>query len=155
LIEFAPPRQLNRSVHIRMYAKRNGFLPAILALAAGSVACLNLAAGCGNALVKEVRSPNGKMKAVIFQRDCGATTGFSTQVSLLSSNKSLPNEGGNLFVATTDHGNAPAGAWGGPIVELLWTDDANLLLRYDKRAGLSKREESLDGVNIRYETFAP
>jgi hypothetical protein len=138
-----------------MYPKRNLFLLITLALAAGTVACLNLAAGCGNDLVNEVRSPGGKIKAVVFQRDCGATTGFSTQVSLLSSNKSLPNESGNLFVATTDHGNAPAAAWGGPIVEISWTDDANLLLRHDKRAGLSKREESLGGVKIRYETFAP
>jgi hypothetical protein len=138
-----------------MYAKRNLFLLLMLALAAGTVACLNVAGGCGNDLVKEIRSPGGKMKAVVFQRDCGATTGFSTQVSLLSSNGSLPNDGGNLFIATTDHGNAPAGAWGGPIVEISWTDDANVVLRYDKRASLSKREESLGGVNIHYETFAP
>ncbi|HEY3040583.1 MAG TPA: hypothetical protein VGJ66_17730 [Pyrinomonadaceae bacterium] len=137
-----------------MYPKPT-LLLVILTVAVGGVACLNLAAGCGNDLVKEVRSPGGKMKAVVFQRDCGATTGFSTQVSLLSSNESLPNESGNVFVATTDHGNAPAGAWGGPIVEASWTDDSHLLLRYDKRAGLSKREESLGNVSVRYETFAP
>ncbi len=56
---------------------------------------------------------------------------------------------------TPDHGNAPAGAWGGPLVEVLWADDTRLFLRYDKRAGLSKREESLGNVNVRYETFAP
>ena len=138
-----------------MYPKRDLLFLLILTLAVGDVACLNLAAGCGNDLVKEVRSPSGKMKAVVFQRDCGATTGFSTQVSLLSSNKSLPNESGNIFVATTDHGNAPAGAWGGPLVEVSWADDTHLFLRYDKRAGLSKREESLGNVNVRYETFAP
>ena len=138
-----------------MYPKRILFVLLIAPLAAASVACLNIAGGCGNDFVKEVRSPGGKMKAVVFQRDCGATTGFSTQVSLLPSNKSLPNEGGNVFVVTTDHGKAPAGAWGGPIVEVSWLDDTHLLLRYDKRAGLSKREESLGNVNVRYETFSP
>ena len=65
-----------------MYSKHNFFLLLTLALIAGTVACINIAAGCGNDLVKEVPSPNGKMKAVVFQRDCGATTGFSTQISL-------------------------------------------------------------------------
>jgi len=34
---------------------------------------------------------------VIFQRDCGATTGFSTQISILSSDTELPNEHGSLL----------------------------------------------------------
>jgi hypothetical protein len=70
-------------------------------------------AGCGNDLVKDVRSPNGKTKAVLFERDCGATTSASTQVSLLPSNESLPNEIGNVFVAGKDDGRAPGAAWGG------------------------------------------
>jgi len=95
------------------------------------------------------------MKAVIFQRDCGATTGFSTQVSIFSTNRALPNESGNVFVADTDHGKAPAGAWGGPLVELTWPDDAHVLLKYDKRAAVFKHEESVGNVNISYEMFAP
>lgn len=39
---------------------------------------------CGNKIIQEIPSPNRKLKAVIFTRDCGATTGFSTQISLLS-----------------------------------------------------------------------
>jgi hypothetical protein len=38
---------------------------------------------CGNQLYQEVLSPDNKYKAVVFQRDCGATTGFSTRVSIL------------------------------------------------------------------------
>jgi hypothetical protein len=38
---------------------------------------------CGNDPISETPSPNGQMKVVVFQRDCGATTGFSTQVSVL------------------------------------------------------------------------
>jgi hypothetical protein len=135
-----------------VHFKRNFGLQLILVLAGATAACFDL---CANKLVSEVRSPSGKMKAVVFERDCGATTGSTTQVSLLSSNKSLPNEIGNLFVATANHGKAPAGAWGGPLVDLSWTDDAHLLLRYDGRASVSKREESLGNVNVRYETFAP
>jgi hypothetical protein len=95
------------------------------------------------------------MKAVIFERDCGATTSATTQISLLASNKSLPNEIGSIFVASTDGGRAPGGPWGGPPVDLSWTDDTHLLLRYDNRASVSKREELLGNINIRYETSAP
>lgn len=95
------------------------------------------------------------MKAVLFERDCGATTSASTQISLLSSNRSLPNEIGNVFVAGTDDGRAPGAAWGGPDANVSWTDDTHLLVRYDGRASISKREESLGNISIRYETFSP
>ena len=126
-----------------------------MTLVAFGGACVNIAGDCGNDIVKEVRSPTEKMKAVVFQRDCGATTGFTTQVSVLSLDQQLPNDSGNLLVADTDHGNAPAGAWGGPMVEVSWTNETHLLIRHDKRAQLSKREESFANINVRYETFAP
>ena len=75
---------------------------------------------CGNELLREVASPDGKMKAVVFQRDCAATTGFITQVSVLSKDEKLPNESGNVFSADTNHGVAPSGEGGGPVVEVGW-----------------------------------
>jgi hypothetical protein len=53
---------------------------------------------CGNEISQSVASPSGSLKAVVFARDCGATTGFSTQVSILPNTKSLPNEAGNVLV---------------------------------------------------------
>src|SRR6266550_3254126 len=91
---------------------------AVLTLAfVNASSCINIAGDCGNELLKEVASPNGRMKAVVFQRDCGATTGFSTQVSVFRRDQRLPNEGGNLFAADTNHGAAPSGQGGGPVVE--------------------------------------
>jgi hypothetical protein len=34
---------------------------------------------CGNEILAESLSPDGSKKFVVFQRSCGATTGFSTQ----------------------------------------------------------------------------
>ena len=138
-----------------MYSARDYVLALIVMLAIFEGACFNFAGACGNDLVKEIRSPTGRMKAVVFQRDCGATTGFTTQISVLPSDQKLPNEGGNLFVADTDHGNAPAGAWGGPLVEVSWTNETELLIRYDKRARVSQNPQSLGNLRVRYETFAP
>ncbi len=53
---------------------------------------------CGNEVYSEVLSPDGEYKAVVFQRDCGATTGFSTQVSIIHSGVNLKNEGGNVYI---------------------------------------------------------
>jgi hypothetical protein len=54
---------------------------------------------CKNEIYKEYISPDKALKAIVFQRDCGATTGFSTQISILKSNEDLDNnEGGNIFI---------------------------------------------------------
>ncbi len=53
---------------------------------------------CGNQIYKEYLSPNKSLKAVVFQRDCGATTSFSTQISILNSDEKLDNESGNIFI---------------------------------------------------------
>jgi hypothetical protein len=94
---------------------------------------------CGNTVLRTVPSPDGRLKAVVFERDCGATTGFSTQVSVLGSNDKLPNEAGNLFVAA---GN-PSGPGGGPWVKIAWSRDRELLVRYDHSARIYESEKQL------------
>ncbi|HYX72046.1 MAG TPA: hypothetical protein VE732_04690 [Nitrososphaera sp.] len=137
-----------------MEKKRNLILLLIfvsLALSFVVVSCTNIGGDCENELLNEVQSPNGKLKVIIFQRDCGATTGFSTQVSILPNGDKLPNEGGNIFVADTDHGKAPSGEGGGPKVEVRWINENELLIRHDSRARVFHSEQSLNNVKIRYE----
>ena len=105
---------------------------------------------CGNRPVAEYPSPKGTSKVIVFQRDCGATTGFSTQASLISSSAKLPNEAGNLFIADTDHGAAPAAAWGGPAVEVRWLNPRALAIQHHERARISKAERRLHGVEVQY-----
>jgi hypothetical protein len=90
----------------------------------------------------------------VFQRDCGATTGFSTQISILPVDEKMPNEGGNVFVADSNHGAAPSGRGGGPIVEVRWLNESELLIKHDSRARVFQSEQSLRGVKIHYERFA-
>ena len=108
---------------------------------------------CRNELLKELKSPNGANKVVIFQRDCGATTGFSTQISILSSNEKLPNAGGDVFIADTNHGAAPSSEGGGPVVEVTWIDDNNLLIKHDSQARVSNSAKTHGTINISYATF--
>ena len=53
---------------------------------------------CGNYIHEEYLSPSESHKAVIFQRDCGATTGFSTQISIIRAEQELGNTKGNIYI---------------------------------------------------------
>jgi hypothetical protein len=90
--------------------------------------------GCANEPIAEFASPDGKTKAIVFQRDCGATTGFSTQISLLPTGSTLKNESGNLFVSDTNHGTAPSGPGGGPEVRVSWRSATELVVAYHPHA---------------------
>lgn len=105
---------------------------------------------CDNDLVKETLSPDGKWKAVVFQRDCGATTGFSTQLSVLKAAKNLPNRNGNVLIADTDHGKAPAAKWGGPDVQARWPSNNILQVSFHPATRIFKQEMKFAEVTVEY-----
>jgi len=98
---------------------------------------------CNNEVFSQVNSPDGKYKALIFQRDCGATTGFSTQVSVLDISEELENEGGNVFI-TANHPNENK-------IELHWVDSSNLIIQNTKTTEPSRKEPKIGTVDVRYE----
>jgi hypothetical protein len=108
---------------------------------------------CRNQILAESVSPDGSKKFVVFQRSCGATTGFSTQASLLSVDAALPDEPGNVFVADTDQGVAPSGTGGGPELRSHWAAPNNLMIQYHVAARVFKAEQRFKDAEINYETF--
>ena len=125
-------------------------LGCLLLLSAHSTGYFNLAGGCGNEILGSLYSPTKLLKAVVFQRDYGATTGFSIQISIMPANIALPNEGGNVFVADTDHGKSPSGPGGGPPVQVEWKGESSLNITYDNRARVFLRKDSQEGITITY-----
>jgi hypothetical protein len=122
-------------------------------------ACLPLvalltSAGCSNACQNSVASrslsPDGKWAAVIFQRDCGATTGFSTQISIVGANAE-PSDTGTAFIADDDHGAARVGDWQGPWAEIKWLAPDRVLVRYAAKSRLFKQRGQVSGVRITYQ----
>ena len=107
---------------------------------------------CGNEVLADVPAPDNRYRAVVFQRDCGATTGFSTQVSVIRGSHRLPNKTGNAFVADTDHGRAPEGPGGGPFVEARWISAAQLDIYHDTRARVFVADSLVEGIRIRFLT---
>ena len=106
---------------------------------------------CGNDIGKEVLSPDGKLKAVVFERDCGATTDFSTQISLIKASQPLPHgSSGNVFAADSDHGNVGVDVKGILPIDLSWDDNNKLLIRYPARARVFSEVRQYKGVQLRY-----
>ena len=130
-------------------------LGALLLLFVGAIALFisRLPDLCANTVIAEYPSPSGKLKAVVFDRDCGATTDFSTQVSILPSPSGLENEGGNLFSADTDHRRAPSWKSGGSEVRFRWVSDISAELQHHQFARVFRANASAKGVQVVYATF--
>lgn len=71
---------------------------------------------CRNQFISQSFSPDKELKAILFKRDCGATTAYSYQVSVLNRWDSVSNaDTGNVFVS---YGTST----------LKWKDDRTLLI---------------------------
>jgi hypothetical protein len=111
---------------------------------------------CGNSILERIPSPQGTHDVVIFERDCGATTGFTTQASVIHHRARFRERpslwaatlGGNALASDDNHGAAPPGAGGGPVILARWVDETHLLLTYDPRARASLVATSIDGVQV-------
>lgn len=104
---------------------------------------------CSNTVVQRSNAPDGRHSAVLFQRDCGATTGFSAQISILGTGEQ-PTGAGNAFRADDDHGAATAGDWGGSWAEMRWLAPDHLLVRYASKSRIFEQNERVSDVKITY-----
>ena len=91
---------------------------------------------CGNEIVSRKASPSGSHEAVVFERDCGATTSWSTQVAIIRGGTDFLEKATAL--RSTESGNAlvilaRAARPGilGATVSPRWVDDTHLILEYD------------------------
>lgn len=92
---------------------------------------------CGNDIVQKVPSPNGEKVAYIFTRDCGATTGFSPQLSILNKDDDFKNESGNTFRSDKDF-------------SIEWLDEKNLKVIYNKSSETYEMDKKVNGIKIEY-----
>ena len=105
---------------------------------------------CANEIVTEIASPARDFKAVMFRRDCGATTSYSTQVSILAEGAELSGTG-NVYRADDDHGVAPVGKWDGPWAEIRWIGPRQLLVRYAAGSRIFEQSDDQSGISVSYE----
>ncbi len=95
---------------------------------------------CKNTVLGSVSSPNKKLTVIVFERGCGATTGFSTHISMLTKSNKLENNAGNIFIAK-----------GKPDQYIVhWESDDKVIIKgYSKI--VFKKKILFNGVTITYE----
>ena len=116
----------------------------IVALSVGLVACVD---PCENTVLSELTGPTRNRRAVVFERSCGATTDFSTHVSVLNADDARPKSAGNIFIADSDHGGGKD-----MIVTAPWAAPDQLVVRYPARARIFRRETQVNRIAVTYET---
>ncbi|MFF5395871.1 hypothetical protein ACFY5J_00560 [Peribacillus butanolivorans] len=92
---------------------------------------------CGNDIKQKTPSPSGEKVAYIFERSCGATTGFSPQLSILNKDDDFQNESGNTFRSDKDF-------------SIEWLNERNLKVIYDKSSETSEMDKKVNGIKIKY-----
>ena len=105
---------------------------------------------CTNSPVGEYWSPTHVRRLVVFERSCGSTTGFSTQVSLLPASRDWPRGVGNVFVADDDHGSESLGERHTLKLSALWLTEDRVLISYSAKARVFRRKSEVNGVAIQY-----
>jgi hypothetical protein len=96
---------------------------------------------CGNDLVSESISTDGKYVASVFERNCGATTPYVQVVSLRLSNTKLNPENHDDWVFTI-HGKSK--------VELFWENANRLNISYTGTGDKPTERDSWKNVTITY-----
>jgi hypothetical protein len=95
---------------------------------------------CENEFQKELRSPSGKYVATVFHRECGATSGFNTQLAIRRSWRGFSADSGKVLAIG---GRYP--------LDVKWADERHLLvsLPADK---IYVQEDAWNDVKVEYKS---
>jgi len=106
---------------------------------------------CGNAPGDETLSPSGARKVVVFVRDCGATTEFSTRLAILPYEGSLAADSTGFAIVDPKQGAAGSR----PLILPDWTSDTALVVRHLPSTRWLRQEPRSGGVAITYQPLTP
>jgi len=91
---------------------------------------------CENAILNVKPQPERAYDLVYFQRDCGATTGYSYHLSILKHGEGLPNRKGNVFVSDQ-------------AFDAYWKNNKTIVVSGDFEK-VFKQTKSYNGIKIEY-----
>jgi hypothetical protein len=94
---------------------------------------------CGSDPIHSQVSPDGRLKAVAYLYDCGATTGFSTQVSVIDADDEITSSG-NILIVDGKRG-----------LNVKWLSDTKLLISNSAGHKTYKKVDELGSVKVSYE----
>jgi len=99
--------------------------------------------GCETSVLATKQNPKGPQFAVTFTRNCGDSTGFTTHVSLLTTDSVGYRSVGNVFIASGGSPSAPG-------VEVEWRSVRQLVVYYSSRLSTVKRLDQVDRIEVKY-----
>ena len=101
--------------------------------------CMVLVGCCQNTIKEQATSPDGKYTAILFIRDCGATTAYSPQVQLVRGGTVTAVNGlGNVFIGDKDDR-----------VKIVWNSTTNLTIYATPDCRISSHQETFSGITIK------
>ncbi len=131
-------------------------IPTLLA----AIVCLLMIAGfmdirSGTDVAQEIASPDGGYTAMLMVRNGGATTDYSTQISLAAAKSPgsrflATGRPGNLFIVDGDHGAVPVNGRGLMDVELKWESPSDLRIYFPPNARVYKQASKVESVTVKY-----
>ena len=121
-----------------MNSRRLILLLLIVSVSVSMTSCLFIGI-CGNDELSRTTSPDGKMDAVSFRRNCGATTSFSLHISIIPSGRRIKNEKkGNIYIS--DYCDT----------QFYWISDSELVIEKMKIGEVYKSENRFRKISIDY-----
>ena len=111
---------------------------------------------CATEIFTKVRSPSGKLTAIVFEIDCGATTGFSRQIVIVPTPerridpKALPR--GFFAISLGSAVDASLSMRAG-LVDLHWLSEDRLDIAYPAGSRLIRSTARSGGVDMTYRTY--
>lgn len=111
---------------------------------------------CDNTLVSKHPSPDGRFVAIVFYRNCGATTPCTTEISIVRPpDDAIPGgQHGNIF-STTDPDDSKTSLEHNGAIEarLDWKTPQLLSIATPRLARVDKRVDRIHNTTIVYSTF--
>ncbi len=102
---------------------------------------------CENEVRSIVPSPDGRLQAVPYSRDCGATTGDSVHISILSRGRLPGDEEANVLSA--DAGHDPNVSLD---VKVTWETPTRLIVEIDPKVRFFRRHQRVRDVEVVYKS---
>ena len=85
---------------------------------------------CENSRLRELPSPDGRWKLVVFERSCSGTVAWTTHVSVVGEAEILSGAPGNLLVSFDRHGSLIGTSVREPEIHARWRNADTIELSY-------------------------
>jgi hypothetical protein len=108
-----------------------------------ALASCNVSPSCRNEPHGRSVSPNGKMAAIVYSRNCGATTGDNYQISIVPADEA-PTGTGNALILDSGPSYSPH-------FKPMWHGDGALTIPVPAGARVFSKNRRVNGVQVTFQ----